>query len=133
MLSYLDSAKAAEVFGAPQPGHAGGGHRAAGHDRVDVRSTWSGKIARSLGKHFDTKARPTFHHSGGVRAVADLLNRLDKEMSKTLLARLEDRNAALGAAIRKKMFSFEDLNRLQPARPAAGHARGRHHRPGDWR
>ena len=61
------------------------------------------------------EARPAFHHSGGVRAVASLLNELEKDMSKTLLARLEERNAALGAAIRKKLFSFEDLNRLQPA------------------
>jgi flagellar motor switch protein FliG len=48
-----------------------------------------------------------------VRAVAGLLNTLEKDMSKTLLARLEERNANLGAAIRKKMFSFEDLNSLQ--------------------
>jgi len=74
-----------------------------------------GKIARSLGKHFDTKVRPSFHRSGGVRAVADLLNELDKDTSKSLLARLEERNAGLGAAIRKKLFSFEDLGRLQPA------------------
>jgi flagellar motor switch protein FliG len=73
------------------------------------------KIARSLGKHYDTKVRPAFHRSGGVRSVADLLNQLDKEMSKHLLARLEERNAALGAQIRKKLFSFEDVNRLQPA------------------
>ena len=73
------------------------------------------KIATSLGKHFNTKARPSFHRSGGVRAVADLLNQLDKEMSKNLLARLEERNATLSAQIRKKLFSFEDLNRLQPA------------------
>ena len=71
-----------------------------------------GKIVRNLGKHFDNKVRPTYHRSGGVRAVADLLNGIDKEMSKSLLARLEERNAQLGAAIRKKMFSFEDLNRL---------------------
>ena len=37
-----------------------------------------GKIARALGKHFDTKARPTFHRSGGVRSVADLLNQLER-------------------------------------------------------
>jgi flagellar motor switch protein FliG len=73
------------------------------------------KIARSLGKHYDSKVRPAFHRSGGVRAVADLLNQLDKEMSKNLLARLEERNATLSAAIRKKLFSFEDLLRLQPA------------------
>ncbi|MET0262333.1 MAG: FliG C-terminal domain-containing protein, partial [Rariglobus sp.] len=33
--------------------------------------------------------------------------------TKNLLLRLEERNAPLGAAVRKKMFSFEDLGRLQ--------------------
>jgi flagellar motor switch protein FliG len=74
-----------------------------------------GKVVRSLGKHFDVKARPTFHRSGGVRTVADVLNALDKEVSKSLLTKIEERNAALGAAVRKKMFSFEDINRLSLA------------------
>ncbi len=60
-------------------------------------------------------APDSLHRSGGVRVVADLLNGIDKEMSKSLLARLEERNAQLGAAIRKKMFSFEDLIRLASA------------------
>ena len=111
VLSYLDPAKAAEVFGLLSPEL-----REEVIERLGTIESTSlelvGKIVRSLGKHFDSKMRPSFHHSGGVRAVAGLLNSLEKEMSKTLLARLEERNAALGAAIRKKLFSFEDLNRL---------------------
>jgi flagellar motor switch protein FliG len=111
MLSYLDGAKASEVFALLSPEM-----REEVIERVGTIESTSldmvGKVARSLGKHFDAKARPSLHLSGGVRTVATLLNRMDKETSKTLLARLDDRNAALGAAIRKKMFSFEDLNRL---------------------
>jgi flagellar motor switch protein FliG len=114
LLSYLDSAKSAEVFALLSPEM-----REEVIERLGTIESTSlelvSKIARSLGKHYDTKVRPAFHRSGGVRAVADLLNQLDKEMSKNLLARLEDRNATLSAAIRKKLFSFEDLNRLQPA------------------
>jgi len=114
LLSYLDSVKAAEVFGLLSPEL-----REEVIERLGTIESTSlelvGKIARSLGKHYDTKARPSFHRSGGVRAVADLLNQLDKETSKNLLARLEERNATLSSAIRKKLFSFEDLNRLQPA------------------
>jgi len=114
VLSYLDGAKAAEVFGLLGPDL-----REEVIERLGTIESTSldlvGKIARSLGKHFDSKVRPAFHRSGGVRAVADLLNQLEKDMSKNLLARLEERNAALGAAIRKKLFSFEDLGRLQPA------------------
>jgi flagellar motor switch protein FliG len=112
LLSYLDSAKSAEVFALLSPEL-----REEVLERLGTIDSTSlelvGKIARSLGRHLDNKSRPAFHRSGGVRSVADLLNQLDKEMSKNLLARLEERNASLSAAIRKKLFSFEDLNRLQ--------------------
>ncbi len=112
VLSYLEPAKAGEIFALLSPELR--------EDVIERLGTIEstpvelvGKIVRSLGKHFDTKARPVLHNSGGVRAVAGLLNTLEKEMSKTLLARIEERNAILGAAVRKKLFSFEDLLRLQ--------------------
>lgn len=114
ILSYLEPAKAAEVFPLLSPDL-----REEVLERLGTIESTSldlvSKIARSLSKHFDNKTRPAFHHSGGVRAVAGLLNSLEKDLSKTLLGRLEERNATLSAAIRKKLFSFEDLNRLQPA------------------
>jgi flagellar motor switch protein FliG len=114
VLSYLEGPKAAEIFSMLPPDL-----REDVIERLGTIESTSldlvAKIVRNLGKHFDTKVRPTFHHSGGIRAVATLLNGIDKEMSKGLLARLEERNAQLGSAIRKKMFSFEDLQRLQPS------------------
>jgi flagellar motor switch protein FliG len=114
LLSYLGKDKAAEVFTLFSPEL-----REDIVERLGTIDSTSidlvGKIVRNLGKHLDHKTRPTFHQSGGVRAVADLLNGMEKEISKSLLVRLEERNAQLGAAIRKKMFSFEDLGRLQPA------------------
>jgi flagellar motor switch protein FliG len=114
VLSYLEGAKAGEIFALLSPDL-----REEVVERLGTIDSTSldlvGKIVRNLGKHFDNKVRPTYHRSGGVRVVADLLNGLDKEMSKSLLARLEERNAQLGAAIRKKMFSFEDLSRLAAA------------------
>lgn len=114
VLSYLEPAKSAQVFGMLDSSL-----RDEVIERLGMIESTSlelvGKISRSLGRHFDRKVRPNLHRSGGVRVVSDVLNFLDKETSKTLLARLEERNATLGAAIRKKMFGFEDLNRLQPA------------------
>lgn len=114
VLSYLDGAKAGQIFALLNPDL-----REEVVERLGTIDSTSldlvSKIVRNLGKHFDNKVRPTYHRSGGVRAVADLLNGIDKEMSKSLLVRLEERNAQLGAAIRKKMFSFEDLNRLTAA------------------
>jgi len=51
---------------------------------------------------------------GGVTTAADILNAMDKTVSRTLLESLEGRNADLCQAIRKKMFTFEDLLRIDP-------------------
>lgn len=114
VLSYLEGTKASETFALLPPDL-----RDDVIERLGTIESTSlelvSKIVRSLGKHLDTKTRPNFHRSGGVRVVAELLNGLDKDMSKNLLAKLEERNAHLGAAIRKKMFSFEDLMRFASA------------------
>ena len=114
VMSYLEPAKSAQVFGMLD-----NNTRDEVIERLGTIESTSlelvGKIVRNLGRHFDHKVRPSLHRSGGVRAVADVLNFLDKETSKALLARLEERNATLGTAIRKKLFGFEDLNRLQPS------------------
>lgn len=114
ILSYLDKQKAADVFTLFSPELREEIIERLG--TIDSTSTeLVAKIVRNLGKHIDRKSRPAFHQSGGVRVVADLLNGMEKDISKNLLVRLEERNPQLGASIRKKMFSFEDLGRLQPA------------------
>jgi flagellar motor switch protein FliG len=114
VLSHLTSAKAAEVFGLLVPEV-----REEVIERLGIIDRTStalvGKIVRSLGRHLESGPRPTLQASGGVRAVADLLNGLDKATSKTVLTRLEERNATLGAAVRRRLFSFEDLSRLTAA------------------
>ncbi|MBK8858613.1 MAG: flagellar motor switch protein FliG [Opitutaceae bacterium] len=114
MLSYLDPAKAAQVFAMFSPDL-----REDVIERLGVIESTPpdlvGKIVRSLGRHLDARSRPAYRNSGGVNAVAGLLQHLDKELGRTLLTRLEEHNATLGTAIRRKLFSFEDLNRLTPA------------------
>ncbi|EIQ00372.1 flagellar motor switch protein FliG [Opitutaceae bacterium TAV1] len=111
VLSYLEPAKATEIFSLIEPDS-----RDEILERLGTIDSTSlalvAKVVRNLGRHFDRKIAPSFHHSGGVRAVADLLNGIDKDSSKALLTRLEERNSQLGAAIRRKMFSFEDIRRL---------------------
>lgn len=53
--------------------------------------------------------------TGGITTAADMLNAMDKATSRTVLEGLEARNADLYQAIRKKMFTFEDLLRLDPS------------------
>lgn len=52
--------------------------------------------------------------TGGVKTTAEVLNAMDKNLSKALLVALEERNPELGASIRQKMFTFEDLILLDP-------------------
>lgn len=53
--------------------------------------------------------------TGGVKNAAEVLNSMGKDLSKSLLTSIEERNPELGAAIRNKMFTFEDLARLDSA------------------
>lgn len=115
VLSCLDTAKAAEVVARLSPEL-----REEVVERLGrMEETPHGivnKVAENLSRHFDGRnLQQGMCRRGGVKPVADILNALDKEMRKTLLLHIEERNAALGAAIRKKVFSFEDILRFDPA------------------
>lgn len=73
------------------------------------------KIVTNLAKHIDNRGQQTMSHFGGAGRVAKVLNQLDKQLSKFLLSDIEDSNPELGAQIRQKMFSFNDLIRLSQA------------------
>ncbi|MEM7673736.1 MAG: flagellar motor switch protein FliG [Verrucomicrobiota bacterium] len=112
IISYLNINKAAEVIEMLAPNV-----REEVVERLGGMETTSlehvGKVVQTIKRHLDIKQKQSRHQSGGVRSVADLLNLLDKEMSKTLLASLEERNPALGTQIKRKMFSFDDLASLE--------------------
>jgi len=70
------------------------------------------KLVEVLNHRVGTKPTRALNQTGGMKMTAELLNSLDKNISKTLLIALEERNAELGAGIRQKMFTFEDLSGL---------------------
>lgn len=49
---------------------------------------------------------------GGVAAVAELLNNLDKKTMNALMTRLEDNDPALSKEIRQYIFSFADIIKM---------------------
>lgn len=67
------------------------------------------KVVKNLSKHLDSKGDRTMVHFGGANRVASILNNMDKSISKTLLAEIEESDSVLGAQVRHKMFSFNDL------------------------
>jgi flagellar motor switch protein FliG len=50
---------------------------------------------------------------GGVRAVAELFNRLDRGVSQSALERIETTNPEMAVSIRNLMFVFDDLRNLE--------------------
>ena len=67
------------------------------------------KVVEVLTLKVGTKQPSALNQTGGVKTAADLLNALDKNLSKSILVGLEERNPELGQAIRQKMFTFSDL------------------------
>ena len=115
ILSCMDIPKAAELLKMLTPEvreevvERLGGMEATSPDSIQ-------KVSQNLYRRFDRRAMEQgVHQSGGVSACAGILNAMDKESRKTLLTRIEERNATLGAAIRKIVFSFEDIARLSQA------------------
>jgi len=71
------------------------------------------KVVEVLNAKMGVKQTRALTQTGGVTTAADLLNSIDKTLSRSLLTTLEERNPELCQAIRKKMFTFEDLLHLQ--------------------
>ena len=112
ILSYLDTAKAAEITRLLPEDMREEVVELLGSMEETSRDIVV-KIARNLNRHMDKKsAQKTMHRSGGVKSAAEILNCMDKETRNGLLSRIDQRNSDLGAAIRKEVFSFEDITRL---------------------
>jgi flagellar motor switch protein FliG len=74
----------------------------------DIISRIAGVIEQKL-KALGETSRESY---GGVRAVAELINRLDTNASKEILSSIEQADAPLYDTIRHLMFVFEDLMQL---------------------
>lgn len=73
------------------------------------------KVIAILSRKLAVKPSRSLSRTGGVKSAADLLNALKRDLSKTVLTAIEERNPDLGKAIRQKMFTFDDVGRLDPA------------------
>lgn len=70
------------------------------------------KVIKNLSRHIDARGHQPMSHFGGAGRVAQVLNLIDKALSKSLLSDIEEGDAQLGALVRQKMFSFNDLATL---------------------
>jgi flagellar motor switch protein FliG len=49
---------------------------------------------------------------GGVQSAANILNRVERSIEREILAEIERQNAEIADAVRIRMFTFDDLTRL---------------------
>ncbi len=73
------------------------------------------KIASIINRKLGFKATRAISTTGGLKPAADLLNNLNRDVSKAVLISIEERNPELGKAIRQKMFTFDDMVLLDNA------------------
>jgi flagellar motor switch protein FliG len=72
-------------------------------------------IAHVLGQKIKNLGELSRATCGGAQAVADMLNRLDPPSCNEVLNAVEKENSALSDTIRRYMFLFEDLVKLDAA------------------
>ena len=67
------------------------------------------RIAMVLHTKLESLGEQKRRSYGGVDAVAELMNRMDMPMTKSILEMIEKEDAQLAVSIRNSMFTFEDL------------------------
>ncbi|GIU77299.1 MAG: flagellar motor switch protein FliG [Bryobacteraceae bacterium] len=108
ILSHLGSSQAAGLlFSLPPELRADVALRMANLEQIspDIISKIAGIIGQKL-KALGELSRESY---GGVRAVAEMFNRLDSATSKEILDTIEAQDPNLAETIRHLMFVFEDL------------------------
>ncbi len=108
ILSHLSSQQAAGLlFWLPPDLRADVSLRMAQLDQISPDII--GKIASIIGVRLKELGEVNRESTGGVKAVAEMLNRLDSSTSKDLLESLDGADPKLVEQIRHLMFVFEDL------------------------
>ncbi len=108
ILSYLSTSQAAAIISAlPQDKQADVAKRIAQMDRTspDVIKEVEGVLEKKLAN----LVNQDFTIAGGVEAVVDILNTVDRGTEKHIMETLEIDEPELADEIRKKMFVFEDI------------------------
>jgi flagellar motor switch protein FliG len=108
VLSHLNPSSAASMLMAlPPETRSEVSMRMANLDQISPEIV--SKIATIVDQKLKALGEFSRESYGGIRAVAELFNRLDSNASREILAQVESADPALGEAIRNLMFVFEDL------------------------
>jgi flagellar motor switch protein FliG len=114
VLSHLSSSSAASLLTSLPPGmRSDVAQRMASLDQISPEVIM--KIAGVIGAKLSALGEFSRESYGGVRAVAEMMNRLDSGSSREILDHIDKQDANLAETIRHLMFVFEDLLLIDPA------------------
>jgi flagellar motor switch protein FliG len=113
VLSHLNSSAAAALLTSLPPGmRSDVAQRMASLDQISPEIIM--KIAGVIGQKLTALGEFSRESYGGVRAVAEMMNRLDSASSREILDHIEQQDTNLAETIRHLMFVFEDLLLIDP-------------------
>ncbi|MEE2924793.1 MAG: flagellar motor switch protein FliG [bacterium] len=111
ILAYLQSDKAAMILSSFSPEvQVEAAKRLAQMDRTSPEIVRD--VEAILEKKLSTVASSDYTSVGGVEALVDIINNVDRGTEKAIIENLEIQNPDLAEEIKKRMFVFEDLNTL---------------------
>ncbi|AZB42938.1 flagellar motor switch protein FliG [Bacillus sp. FJAT-42376] len=108
ILSYLDPVQAGQILSElPQEVQADIARRIAVMDRTSPEII--NEVEQILEKKLSSAFTQDYTQTGGVEAVVEVLNGVDRSTEKTILDALEIQDPELAEEIKKRMFVFEDI------------------------
>ena len=111
ILSYLDPLQASVTLSSlPADKQADVALRIATMDRTAPE--FIKEVERVLEKKLSSLSITDYTISGGISSIVDILNSVDRSTEKNILENLEIRDSALAEEIKRLMFVFEDITKL---------------------
>jgi flagellar motor switch protein FliG len=108
ILAYLDSAQAGQILSElPQETQADIAKRIALMDRTSPEVI--NEVEQILERKLSATVTHDFTQAGGIEAVVEVLNGVDRSTERTILDALEIQDPELAEEIKKRMFVFEDI------------------------
>lgn len=108
ILSYLDAPKSATILSSLQHNiQADVSRRIAKMDRTSPEVLR--EVERVLERKLSTLSNEDYTSAGGVEAIVEVLNNVDRGTEKSIIEALEEEDPELAEEIKKKMFVFEDI------------------------
>lgn len=108
ILSYLEATKAGQILSElPQEIQADIARRIALMDSTSPEII--NEVEQILERKLSATVTQDYTQTGGVEAVVDVLNGVDRATERTILDALEIQDPELAEEIKKRMFVFEDI------------------------